>query len=194
MTEQSTYNRPSRGHDLSWFRSRSQAADQFGREADAALDAAMARCAPDGLEGAIRLARAAMGWMEPRHLRRVASRSGVPLAQLSDHLRRLGPDPHTALPIPLPPHATASGHVPPAGVPVVYCLMADGRVVYVGSTSGAARRLGDHAREKRDLVDAVIIIPTRDRTEMLSLEADLIFQHKPPLNTQGVSSRIMVSL
>lgn len=90
---------------------------------------------------------------------------------------------------------------PKRGEPIVYLLHSwdhttkTDAIVYVGMSMDVKKRIKTHRKreEKGGLFDGVSFIQCASRVDALGLEADLIFQHKPPLNTQGISNRMMVN-
>jgi hypothetical protein len=66
---------------------------------------------------------------------------------------------------------------------VVYFLIKDGEVVYVGSTTGLGSRIATHRADKD--FDDVFYIPV-PRALMLSIERDMIQNFRPPLNLKGL--------
>lgn len=74
--------------------------------------------------------------------------------------------------------------VPPAGTAVVYALLSsENQVLYIGRTMGARGRLRTHHQEGRVPASAWELHVCSSLGEASALEADLIFQHQPPYNT-----------
>jgi len=65
----------------------------------------------------------------------------------------------------------------------VYCLLKDGKIVYIGSSSNVLRRVGWHLDKKeKDFNEWSLMCSLTDKSEMLETEGRLIHKHKPKLN------------
>lgn len=72
----------------------------------------------------------------------------------------------------------------------VYLLLTDeGYCLYVGTSCQVTNRIRGHIREGRIPATRYEVILCEDKASALSLEGDLIFQHKPPYNRAGVKTR-----
>ncbi len=81
----------------------------------------------------------------------------------------------------------ALNHIPLDPGPCVYFLVADGRILYVGSTQNLIQRLAQHQKDKN--FTHVHVLPT-DVEILRHIEAEYIYELRPQLNVKISKARV----